>query len=167
MRIVWASAAMAGALLVCGCDRIGVGFKGAEKAAAHRRTSAEIIKDALAQRNFGEAAKSASAAVQDAPNDPELRLLQAKAEAQLGNGGNAARAFEQAAASGLVDPRRAAQDVAFNPVRDDPAFRTAVAKLTPLSPTVAPAESSTLRAGDVEIHGDTIRAGDVVVDSDQ
>jgi hypothetical protein len=83
----------------------------------------------LAGHNFGQAAILAARAADGAPHDPRLKLLQAEAEAQLSNGGNAARALDQAISAGLPDPQNAVRDALFDPVRDDPNFRDLVHRL--------------------------------------
>jgi hypothetical protein len=136
--------------------------------AATQPKPGDEVRDALAAHNFGEATLLAGKAADAAPNDPALRLLQAEAEGQLGNGGNAARALDRAAAAGLADPAGAARDPMFDPVRDDPSFRSLVDRLN--RPQAASAggtthrPTSTIRAGDVEVRGDSVRAGDLVLE---
>ena len=134
------------------------------------------VRLALSEKNYGSAATQAKAAQSAFPNDPQVHLLAAQAEAHLGNAGNAATAFQRAIDAGLTEPSAALSNAAFNGVRNSEPFARLRSDLAPVRaaastrPT-APTSSDRIRAGDVEIitdeTGDYVRAGDVVLDTRQ
>lgn len=126
--------------------------------------SAEQVRDAIAQRNFGTAADLAQKLVSEQPKDAGAWLLDAQAQAQLGNSGSAAQAFRKAVDLGLADPASAASNTLFDPVRDDQAFRAILVRAA--SPAVH--DRPATAAGDVEIRNDgSVRAGDVSIGADR
>lgn len=159
MQKLWGVGAIcAGALVVAGCK-----FSDDARASASAPSAEapnDAVRDALAKRNFGEAAELAAKAADADPKNPNLRLMQAKAEAQLGNGGNAARALDQAIALGLPNPVAAAQDSAFDPVRQDPEFVKVAARLQ--GGALASVSVASTQPAEVAIGADgSVRAGDV------
>lgn len=160
MRKILVCLVLLGEVAIAGCKWSDPGTSSAT------RNPTDEVRAAFTQKNFGQAAELAAKDAEANPRNSELRLLQAKAEAQLGNGGNAARAFAQAVDLGLPDAAGAASDSAFDPVRQDPAFRGVVAKLEP-HPSVISAQAPE-GAPSVEIGADgSVRAGDVRLPADQ
>lgn len=126
----------------------------------------------FASGNYGRAASLAAEHFAKNPLDAQAHLLQARAEARLGNAGNATRALERALQAGIPNFASALRSPDFDFIRDDVAFRRLMQRASvDLDPTSAPGRrepEDTLRAGDVSISetatSETIRAGDVVLD---
>lgn len=134
------------------------------------------IRLAISEKNYGSAATQAKTAQLTYPNEPQVHILAAEAEAYLGNAGNAAAAFQRAIDSGLTEPAEALSAAAFDDVRNSEPFARLRASLTPVratssAPKPSSSSSDRVRAGDVEIitdeTGDYIRAGDLVLDTRQ
>lgn len=159
MRFIGTALALASALLVTSCQE-------------RKAETSEPIRAEMDSGNFGKAAELAAVAAKANPTNPELHLLQARAEARLGNAGNAARALERAIYAGLSDPAGALADPAFDAVRRDETFQRVASRFEP-APRSASAkvdeDVESIRAGGVEITGppgnETIRAGDIVLDA--
>lgn len=131
------------------------------------------VRAAIIARNFGEAATLARAAVTNNPEDPEVQLLLARAEALLGNSGNALHALERAVTAGIAKPAEAILDSAFDSLRNDSRFAAIEALVQPAAKVDAPMPPKRQSAPvserpEVEIgtrNGkDYIRAGDIVID---
>ncbi|WP_374471695.1 tetratricopeptide repeat protein [Phenylobacterium sp.] len=156
--------ALAGALATAGCQ---------QSAAEAGAGAAQPIRAELDDGNYGKAAELAAAAVKQNPTNPELHLLQARAEARLGNAGDAARALERAILAGLERPEEALADPAFDSIRRDAAFQRLADRFAPAPRArpraVAQDSGETISAGDVEISGppgeEVIRAGDIVLEA--
>lgn len=161
-QLIIAFVAMATLVTLSGCD--GKTPSRPSVAVQAPPTTVEQVRDALTQRNFSIAADLAQKLATEQPRDAEARLLEAQAQAQLENGGSAARALGEAVALGLNDPSAAAANTLFDPVRGDPAFRAVVARIDPPTAEVRRAPA----AGDVEIRDDgSVRAGDVSISADR
>lgn len=175
MRIVGVAALTL--LALTGCDGVGKNNQSGsvDQPTGSTSSSAErmnAIRAALVARNFGEAATLARSLVNDAPGDPEAQLLLARAEALLGNIGNAVESLDRAVTAGLANPVEALADPAFSSMRNDSRFVALSARVQPAPMANAPAlpkqRATTTDRPEVEISTrdgeDYIRAGDVVID---
>lgn len=163
---------VASAAFMGGCDTDN---KRAEQDQATATPVVSVLTTANAEfaaGNYGRAAQLAAELVAKNPLDPQAHLLQARAEARLGNAGNATRALEQARRTGALDLANMLRSPDFDLIRDDPAFSRLAERVsgeTGSLPTgVRRQPEDTLRAGDVSISetasSETIRAGDVVLE---
>lgn len=154
-------------LALAGCNKDAAAGSGTAAAAP-----SAAIEAALAAGNFGEAADRAAKYVKDNPADPRGHALQARAEARLGNGGDASRALERAILAGLVDVPALLGSPDFDAIRQDPAFRRIAERFAAGRPgrRASAPDAETLQAGDVSIttegSSEVIRAGDLVLEAE-
>jgi hypothetical protein len=156
-------------LLVVGCNK-DAGSSGPSSGGG---ASLEQVQAELLSGNFGRAAELAAAYAAGNPQSSDAHLLQARAEARLGNAGDTARALERALAVGAVDLPSVLRAADFDSVRHDPAVQRLLARQQGRSVQArrsAPIQEETIRAGDVSImtSGDSevIRAGDLVLEAE-
>lgn len=135
--------------------------------------SAASIAQDLASGDYDKAAKAAEKAVAANPADPELHLLQARAQARLQNVGAAVGALQAAFNAGFHDPRGALNNPDFDGIRANGIFAQFAAKYqrkqSPGAAKPRSAPASSITAGDVSIiesadGSSRIRAGDVVIE---
>lgn len=149
---------------------------GCNKTAGNSTTGTDTARDPLnaarasiVARNYGDAVQSARAAVAASPHDPRAQFELARAEALLGNQGNALTALEQAVTDGLADPATALADPAFDTIRDQPRFAALHDRALPGSGPGSVLNAGGARGG-VSISGppghETIHAGDVTLNGD-
>lgn len=154
------------AIGMAACSQAGQPVSEAPTALAY----ADRVRGALSARNFGQAAEVARTAVIAYPTDPQLYLLAARSEAELGNAGSSAQAFVRSLELGLPDARREFGDAAFSSVRTDDAFsevrRRLGAAASASARQTAQVSGERLAAGEVEIVDGPdgyVRAGDIVL----
>lgn len=123
---------------------------------------------AIVARNYGDAVQQARAAVAATPHDARAQFELARADALLGNQGEALGALEQAVTNGLADPATALADPAFDRLRDQPRFAALRDRALPGS-TAGPVLQAGTGNDGVSISGppghETIHAGDVALDA--
>ncbi len=163
MRFGWPACALAFAL--AGCGNAGGGNKMSGATDSDPLTAARA---AIVAHNYGDAAQSARAAVAAAPHDPRPQFELARAEALLGNQGNALTALEQSVTDGLANAGAALADPAFDAIRNDARFIALHDRALPASrgepnlqagsgsdavSIVGPPGHEEIRAGDVTLNG--------------
>lgn len=161
--LLFAAALLCGGLSLTACN------KDAEAESAGG-ASVDSVSSELQAGNFGRASELAAQLVSANPSDPQAHLLYAKAEARLGNAGNAVRAVERAILAGLTDVSLVLKDPAFEALRSDPAFRRLSVRFAAApGPSRLVENEERITAGDVSISsgsdGEVIRAGDLVLDA--
>lgn len=163
------------AILTAACqDKAGAPADDGNAAASSQTPTPEAISAALSSANYGQAAEMARAASKAQPNDPQLFLLLARAEARLNNLGSAVEALDMAFQKGFHDPRGAANHPDFDKIRRAPEFQALLKKWSLGAASSAAArqnegaDRSVTRAGDVSISegtgGTRIQAGDIVIE---
>lgn len=181
IRSYYPAAALAMALTLSGCEKLpSSGTEGKPSAQASQGGSgtseqatvldaADIARE-LSSGNYDNAVKGAQAAISADPQNPELFLLLARAQARLQNVGAAVKALQAAFDAGFHDPRGALNNPDFDGVRTNPIFAEFANKFQRKQPSSASKSRSSpvssITAGDVSIIEGSdghsrIRAGDI------
>lgn len=146
--------------LVCGCSA---------RPEAGEQSVADI-RAAIVAHNYGEAVRLATDLTKAHPKDAAARYELARAEALLGNQGNALDALEAAIRTGLGHVQSALDDPAFDAVRGTDRFAALAQGASPSAPASGTRLSAGQGADRVEISeasggGTHIHAGDVTLDT--
>lgn len=134
--------------------------------------SSLAISQALAAGNYDSAAKQAQEAVNATPQNADLLLLLARAQARLQNVGDAVQALQASFDAGFHDPRGALNNPDFDGVRSNPIFAEFARKFQRKQAVglkqsrARSGPTSSITAGDVSIiegrdGRSIIRAGDI------
>ena len=164
------AAALLGALILVGCNKLPNSEPDAKLTSGQAAPSAATIALDLSSGNYGKAAKGAQVAIDADPQNPELHLLLARAQARLQNVGDAIKALQVSFDTGFHDPRGALNNPDFDGIRANPIFASFVSrfqnKQVLRSDKYMTRPASSITAGDVSIIDSRdghsrIRAGDI------
>ena len=124
--------ALVGALVLTGCNKFPTSGSDEKVATAPSQDpsaigqdtapSAATIAQNISDGNYDKAAKGAQVAIDADPQNPELLLLLARAQAKLQNVGDAVKALKASFYAGFHDPRGALNHPDFDGIRANPIF---------------------------------------------